>query len=325
MIFNNLITQLGKHAEVVKYEAKAHSPEILIGVGIAGMVASTVLACRATLKADAILKERKEDIKKCEDLANDENVPEYTEENLKADKRIINFKTGFKVACLFAPAVFSGVAGASLIVKSDNIHKERHASDMAAYAILGQTFKEYRERVVEKYGEEVDQKLRHGLRTEKIKNEEGKLEEVKILDGDTNKFEDYSEFFDESSPYWEKNRHYNETFLVNAQARWNKTLRERAEINFHGIGFVTLIEVYRDLGISLPPTKLKRWKDIGWCVDINDPYYNPKDCFIDLGIGDMVLRPRRPGTTNCPDVIPGYDPVFVLTPNVQGNIYTLMS
>lgn len=323
MIFNNLVTQLGQRAEVAKYEVKAHSPELLIGLGIAGMVASTVLACRATLKADVVLKQRKEDIKKCEECVNDPKFPDYTKDDFEADKKLINVKSGIKVIGLFVPAVVSGAVGVSFIVKSDHIHRERQASAIAAYAGLEQIFNKYREGVVAEYGEEVDKKLRHGLRTEKIKNEEGEVEEVKVIDDLPD--DDYSVFFDESSPYYEKNRHYNQTLLLNEQARWNNVLRDRAHINIHGIGFVTLIEIYRDLGISLPPSKMKKWKDLGWCIDINDPYYDPKKQFISFGVCDEIYRPKRPGTANCVDSMPGYDPVFVISPNVQGNIYSLMS
>lgn len=323
MIFGNLLDNIGKRAEVAKFEIKAHSPEILIGVGIAGMVASTVLACRATLKADDILEQRKENIKKCETLVQDETVPEYTEEDLKNDKRTINIQTGLKVVGLYLPAVTVGILGASCFVKSNGIHREREASMAAAYASLDQLFKRYREKAIEQYGEDADKKLRYDIRTEKIKNEEGKKEEVKIAGDLTD--DDYSEFFDESSPYWEKNRHYNQTFLLNEQARWNKVIKDRASINFHGIGYVTLVEVYRDLGISLSPAKMKRWNDIGWVLDLNDPYYDPRSQFISFGICDEILRPKRPGTPNCVDVMPGFDPVFIISPNVQGNIYTLMS
>lgn len=322
-MFDKLADFIVRKTEVVKFNVKAHSPEILIGVGIAGMVTSTVLACRATLKADAILKERKETLKTFEECKDAEDLPEYTEEDLKNDTKVLNIQTGVKIAGLYAPAVVAGVLSAGCLLKSNGIHREREASWAAAYASLDQVFKKYRERNVKEHGEEADAKFRHNTRQETVVNEKGEEEQVTVIDDIDDG--DYSMLFDEASPYWEKNRHYNETFLLNAQATWNKTLRERALINIYGVGFVKLTEIYSDLGISLTPKKMKMWKDIGWVIDVNDPYYNPNANPIDFGIGNMIYRPRKPGTANCPDITPGYDPVFVVTPNPMGNIYTMFA
>ena len=322
-MFDKIADFIVRKTEVVKFNVKAHSPEILIGIGVAGMVTSTVLACRATLKADAVLKERKETLKTFEECKDAEDLPEYDEEDLKYDTKILNIQTGVKIVGLYAPAVVAGVFGVSCLVKSNGIHREREASLAAAYASLDQVFKKYRERIVKEYGEEADTKFRFDTRQETITNEKGEEEQITVVDDISE--DDYSMLFDESSPYWEKNRHYNETFLMNAQATWNKTLRERAMINIYGIGFVKLTEIYSDLGISLTPKQIKKWKDIGWVVDLNDPYDNPKATPIDFGLGKVVFRPKKPGAPNCPDIMPGYDPVFVISPNPQGNIYTMFA
>lgn len=59
---------------------KKHSPDILMVAGIAGTIASTVMACKATTKATALLEESKKEIAAIHHVA--ENNDEYSERDL---------------------------------------------------------------------------------------------------------------------------------------------------------------------------------------------------------------------------------------------------
>ena len=327
MAFENLTNFITRQAEITKYNVKAHSPEILIGIGIVGVVTSTVLACRATVKANDILKERKENLEAFDKLAKDENVVDYSEEDLHNDIRTVNIQTGLKVVGLYLPAVTVGILGMSCFIKSNGIHREREASLAAAYASLDQLFKKYRQRAIAEYGEEIDKKLRTGSHQEKIEttyvDEDGKTkkrkETIDVVDGIDE--EDFAEFFDDASPYWEKSGAYNDTFLARTQSTWNKVLYDRAKQNWERIGFVEWLEICRDLGISLSKEKIKKYKGWGWYVDLNDPNY--QDVKIDFGFDERgFFRPRKPGQTDIPGMPIGYEKVYLLIPNIQCNIYS---
>ena len=323
-MFEKLTNFVSIQATNAKFTVKKHSPEILMGLGIAGMVTSTVLACRATLKAKPVIEEKKRRIKELDAISDhDKEVFGITDEDIANDKTAYTMQAGLKVIGLYLPAVTVGILGITCLIGGNKIHNKREASLAASYAALDQMFKKYRAHAIEKYGADADKELRFDTKTIEVEDEKGEKKQATIIQDLPD--DDYSMFFDEASPFWEKNYHYNQTRLLNEQARWNRLIRDRARYNFHGIGFVTLVEVYVDLGISMTKSQMKRWKDIGWCIDINDPNYDPKTTFIDFGLGDMMYRPKRAGALDCPDFTPGYDPVFLIQPNVQGNIYTMMS
>ena len=85
---------------------KRHSPEILMVTGIIGVVASTVIACKATLKVNDILDNAKLEVEKIHECAaRTDLVDEYSEQDKKKDLAIVYVQTGVKLAKLYAPAV----------------------------------------------------------------------------------------------------------------------------------------------------------------------------------------------------------------------------
>src|SRR5262245_5825116 len=100
------------------------SPGILLGAGIVGMVGSTVLACRATLKMEEVLDEAKGKLEMAKTL---EHI-EYTEHDRKRDISLIYFQTGVKVTRLYSPAIILGVVSIAALTKSHNILTTRNAA-----------------------------------------------------------------------------------------------------------------------------------------------------------------------------------------------------
>ena len=322
MIFHNVSNALAERAEVMKTNAQAHSPEILIGVGIAGMVTSTILACRATLKAKDIVEQRKATLAELREV---KEAPEnadgalYSDENYKKETRIVNVQTGLKVAGLYLPAVTVGILGASCFIKSNDIHRKHEASLTAAYVSLDQMFKKYRERVKEELGEDADDKFRHGIKKVEIEkevaDEKGKTKKKKETIDEIDDFDgnDFSILWDRKSAHWDNDPHYQQSIVKDAMSNLNIRMKRRAELN-HGVGYLRLTEVYDELLIPRPKLIDKELGDFGWVLDYNDP--NLAGTEIDLNPKVVFLPPK--GEEVC------RRRAILLRPNVQGNIFELM-
>ena len=137
-----LTKALGRKALVLE----KNSPQLLFGAGIVGMVGSTVLACRATLKLEEVLEEGKKNLHTANTL---EHV-DYSEADRKKDISIIYVQSAVKVAKLYAPAAVLGGASIAALAQSHSILNKRNAALTAAYAAIEKGFSEYRQRVVEK-------------------------------------------------------------------------------------------------------------------------------------------------------------------------------
>lgn len=303
---NKLTKALGK----IKLGAMKHSPEILVVSGIVGLIGAGVLACRATTKVQNILDDR------CRQLTNvaelryaAENSPEnnkedYTEEDARKDRLIINVQTGLKIAGLYAPAV--GVAATSVIsiLAGHNILRRRSAAIAAAYAAVDNGFKEYRKRVVQRFGEKVDEELKLGVKTKqitetKIDEDSGKEKKVKsvvdVADGILGS-SPYSFIFDKQTApsVYESDSDYMMMRLRQEQAYANDLLNAR--------GYLTLNEVLERLGIRTS----KMGQIVGWAKSGGDG-------FVDFGVREMKVAD-----------IDGDEDKIILDFNCQGNILDLI-
>ena len=293
----------------VKGKVEKHSPEILMGVGVVGVVTGTVMACRATLKLNDILEEAQETRDKIKEVASNPNYEDkYTEEDAKKDLTINYVQTGVKVAKLYAPAVAVGVAGVGCVLASHDIMKKRNVALSAAYLTVDKSFKEYKQRVVDRFGEEVEKEIRYGIKAEEIVetvvDEEGNettvTETVKTMNPTL--YSDYARFFDEASPCWQNDPEYNLMFLRAQQQYANDLLRAK--------GRLFLNDVYEMLGIE----KTKAGQIVGWVYDRENPN---GDNFVDFGIYDMSKERVRA-------FVNGYETNILLDFNVDGNIWDLM-
>ena len=292
-----------------KNGVQKHSPEILAGVGVVGVVASTVMACKATMKLNDILEESKETRDKIREVESNPRYEEqYSHEDAKKDLVINYTQTAMKVAKLYAPAVILGSASLGCLLASNDILRKRNAALSAAYMTVDKSFKEYRQRVVDRFGEEVEKEIRYNIKAEEVTStvvaEDGSettiTETVKTMD--PNLYSDYAKFFDEASPYWQKDPEYNFMFLKSQQQYANDLLKAR--------GRLFLNEVYEMLGID----KTKAGQIVGWVYNPENPI---GDNFVDFGIFDMSKERVRA-------FVNGYEPNILLDFNVDGNIWDLM-
>ena len=292
-----------------KNVVQKHSPEILAGVGVVGVVASTVMACKATMKLNDILEESKETRNKIREVESNPRYEEqYSHEDAKKDLTINYTQTGLKIAKLYAPAVILGSASLGCLLASNDILRKRNAALSAAYMTVDKSFKEYRQRVVDRFGEEVEKEIRYNIKAEEITStvvaEDGSettiTETVKTMD--PNLYSDYAKFFDEASPYWQKDPEYNFMFLKSQQQYATDLLRAR--------GRLFLNEVYDMLGIE----KTKAGQIVGWVYNPENPI---GDNFVDFGIFDMSKERVRA-------FVNGYEPNILLDFNVDGDVWSLM-
>ena len=286
-----------------------HSPEILAGVGVVGVVASTVMACKATMKLNDILEESKETRDKIRKVENDPAYADkYTPEDAKKDLTINYTQTGMKIAKLYAPAVILGSASLGCLLASNDILRKRNAALSAAYMTVDKSFKEYRSRVAERFGEEVEKEIRYNIKAEEIEttvvNEDGSETTIKetVNMMDPNLYSDYAKFFDEANPNWKNDPEYNLMFLKSQQQYANDLLKAR--------GRLFLNEVYDMLGID----RTKAGQVVGWVYNKENPI---GDNFVDFGIYDMSKERVRA-------FVNGYETNILLDFNVDGNIWDLM-
>lgn len=146
-----------------------HSPEILTGIGIAGLLSSTVLAVKATPKAIIL---RDEEIKR----KNEENVKEATRLNqdtceyLTKLKPLDLIKTCWKP---YIPAASMAIVGTSCIVGASAIHYKRNAALATVYALSERTLSTYREKVAETLGEKKEKEIREKIAQDDVNKDNG--------------------------------------------------------------------------------------------------------------------------------------------------------
>lgn len=298
---NEIIKNIGNITTKMGMKIKKHSPEILIVAGIAGTVVSAVLACKATTKVGEILEETKETLNTIHEGMESGEIKghEYTKDDGKKDMVIVYSKTALNLAKLYGPSLILGALSITSILASNNILRKRNVAIGAAYAAIDQSFKDYRNRVIDRFGEQVDNELKYGIKAKKldsieIDTETGKEKKVKktVMVTDPNLKSDYAIYFDSKSRNYENNPDYNRMFLRAQQNYANDKLQTR--------GHLFLNEVLDDL--DLPRTKAGQI--VGWTKDGPDGYVN-------FHIMD-VEREMEDGR---------YEPAILLDFNVEGNIW----
>lgn len=301
---NEVMTKVGRTVNKIGFSLKKHSPEILVVSGVIGAVASTVMACKATLKVNDILEEHKETMDKIYEAPTDDPQV-YSEDDKKKDTVIVYTQTAVKLMKLYGPAVILGTLSVSSILASNNILRKRNAALAAAYAAIDRSFAEYRNRVVERFGEEVDHQLRYNVKAQEIEetivDEKGKEKKVKktVEVADPNTESIYQKYFTRTNPNWENDSDFVETFLRMQQNYANDLLRAN--------GHLTLNKVYDMLGFQ----DTKAGMVVGWVYDLDHPN---GDNYVEFNVKKVHLPNERGGL----------EEAYAIDFNVDGNIYDLM-
>lgn len=188
-----------------------HTPEILTGLGTAGMVFTAVLAVKATPKALKLIDEKKKELHK---------------EKLTAGEVI---KTTWKC---YVPAATTCLASAACILGSNSVHTRRNAALAAAYKISETAATEYRDKVIEKVGEKKEREIHEALMQDKLdKNPVSSNEVIITNNGDTLCYDAAS------GRYFKSNRDE----IVRCINEVNRKLNRD--------GYISLNELYGELGL----------------------------------------------------------------------------
>lgn len=142
---------------------KRNAPTILSCLGVAGVVATTVTAVKATPKALAIIENAEEEKGK--------KLSKWEKVNLAGP--------------VYISTVITGVATAACILGSNVISNRQQATLMSAYALLGNSYKEYKKKTDELYGEEAGKHIREEIAKDKYTGD------GKILDDNKELFFDF--------------------------------------------------------------------------------------------------------------------------------------
>lgn len=248
--------------------AKVHSPEIMIGASILTGAAALYFTVRGTMKLEEILDDHKERVDDVKSEMGDVQSSEHPEEVTEYKKQILmeTAKTAGKVALAYAPALGLAAASAVLNVSAHGIMKKRVATAVAALESTSAAFEAYRQRVKDRYGDEVDREILTGKHQESIMVEQTdkkgntKLVEKKVdtVDGLVSQYARYFSANTTDNFYCTQNndgsgRVYNEEYL--------KTQEEVFDLLLRSQGFVFLNQVYEKLGFeSTPEGQLVGWK-----------------------------------------------------------------
>lgn len=259
------LTQLAGRAVL---QLQKHSPVILTGAGVVALIGAGVLAAKSTLKLEETLDKNEENLERAKAL-----VQAGSEDQTLVTKALVS--SGVRVAKLYWLPTTLAIGGTVLVLAGHHILHQRNAALVVAYTGLETAFRNYRARVVEKYGEDVDKEIRLGIRSEKVDDGSGKKKTVQTLDRSAT--EDYIFDFGPNNQNWVGNYEHNLFFLTGHQNIFNDLLRSR--------GHLFLSEVLDGLGIDRTPASIVT----GWIYDPKkekDPNHKG-DNFVDLGIVDM--------------------------------------
>lgn len=221
---------------------RKHSPVILFGAGVIGVVGTVVLASRATLKLEEVLQDADDQLNKALTLEH----AYHSEADLNRDILLIKVKTAARISKLYAPAFVVGTLSIAALTGAHVTLTRRNLALTAAYAGLDKAFRDYRGRIVEALGADKERELRYDLVDTEIETStpDGTVTRIVKARGPRG-YSQYAMLFDENNKNWSPERMQNSYFIQCMQEWANHQLRAR--------GHMFLNEVYDLLG--LPRTR----------------------------------------------------------------------
>lgn len=265
----------------VKFFGNKNAPELLLIGGLIGIVISEIGIGIAATKVTPINKKAKKNLNKIhmkadvvidgEQVTGEVLDPEFNE---KKELTKVYALAGLEYVKLFGPFVLTTVASFAVICKSHSIMKDRNIQLAAAYTILDSSFREYRKRVANKFGEEAEYNIRNNVQDQlstTIAEDGTEVVTVVGKSGDWPTDEMFGFFFKEGCYGWSKNSLYNKDFVIGRE-RWWKALLQVNE-------YVTVNDIRKDFGKK--PTKAgAMW---GWKKEANG---TEPTTIIDFGLFD---------------------------------------
>ena len=299
----------------VGFWTRKHSPELLLAGAIVTMAGAVVSAVVATTKLNKTLKPYNDKIDSVKATMKDDNAVQNGVVSIKECKKELTstyLKAGLQIAKLYLPSVLCFGTGVTCMFGSHKILKGRNLALAAAYTTLENTYNAYRQRVKDKVGEEVEDKIFKDIREEKVEVVDSKTGETKTVVKEVphaNTDKAWDVLYDEGNVGWERDAVLNFRFLITQQAYLNEKLRRQ--------GYLFLSDVYDALGFDvemLGAEKARASHILGW---IYDPMDKTVDNYVSFGLtqpGTDVALPR------VAEQIELNEPNFWLSLNVDGDI-----
>lgn len=305
-----LVAKVTRQVTKIQNWGKKNAPELLIAGSIVGIAGGVVLACRATVKSIPVLEEAKEELHEIKNpkLLHEVTVNENGEaenalpvENVKKETFKVYGKTALKVVRAYAPAAVLLTFSVGGIIGSHKILQKRNIALAAAYTTLDTSFKDYRGRVADRYGAEVESDIYNNFTTEKITvettDEDGNTtkskEKVKV--GNENLPTPFARYFSPKYSCYAKdgNSDWNYGQLLSTQNFATMDLRTH--------GTYTMAQLYRELGFEITPESLV----VGWVFD--EMSEDRGDNVVDLGITECYLKDENGNLQKTYMINPNYD------------------
>lgn len=220
-------TNLATISTNVRQFVSRRSPEILMGIGISGMITTTVLAVKATPKALELIEEKKQE--------------EWVDKLTPLEVVKVAWKP-------YIPALVTCVVSASCLIGASSVNAKRNAALATAYKLSETALTEYREKVIETIGEKKERTVRDRVAEERVKkNPVSKNEVIVTGNGKTLCFDPISGRYFMCSI----------EVIKRAENELNKQM-------LHDIsGYVSLNEFYDELGLD----HTSIGDDLGWNTD----------------------------------------------------------
>lgn len=234
---------LTKVGNTIVTGVKRHSPEILITMGVTGLVSAGVMGVRATPKALRIIEEEKEKINHALYEKAEETGERYEPVNKLLAKDVVRLTW----KC-YIPAVATGVVSIACIVGGSTVNLRRNAALATAYTLSETAFKEYRDKVVETVGEKKEKVVREELHKDVLEKNPIEGKEIVFTNGGEVRCYDVW-----SGRYFMSD--------MNTLQRSVNELNERMINNFNP--YISLNEFYYKIGLS----ETKVGDDLGWRLD----------------------------------------------------------
>ena len=231
--------------------ARKHSPEILTGLGITGMISSTILAVKATPKAVKLIEEEKErqnDILYREAVEN--NAPSY--EPIDSIKPIECIKTVWK---LYLPSIGIGLTSIACIIYASKVNYKRNAALATAYSLSERTLTRYREKVIDTIGEKKEKTIRDKIAQDEVTNNKVSDAQIVITEKGNTLFRD------------EYSGRYFKSDIDTIKRAVNKLNRR---LNYEN--YISLNEFYGEIGLN----NVKNGDVTGWniCNGLIEPSFS---------------------------------------------------
>lgn len=232
-----------KLLNTAKHVMKKRSPEILTGIGIAGMVTTVVLAVKATPKAMELIEEEK---KFKEKEAHEGGIFSKEDEGYAFNLTPIEtVKAAWKP---YIPAAVTGVASVACLIGANSVHVRRNAALATAYQLSTTALADYREKVVETIGEKKETTIRDKVAKKQIEENPPETSTI-IMTGKGNTL-----IYDSHS-----DRYFRSDIdkIRNAVLTLNEKMINGSEM------FVSLNDFYDEIGLKHTDTG----DMIGWRID----------------------------------------------------------